>query len=460
MKKTLLSLLTVMSVSVYAQNGQIQNGGFENWTTLPIGTFIDGWTTSEMEFPGAQTVTQSTDAIDQTYSMKLETKLIGTDTAFAYALYGSAGDSGPTFGYSYSTDVDSVTMYMKFDIQPNDSALILVMRRNPIVPMQVDFFYVKGVQSSWKRFTFPLSSMTGAPDSLMVGIASTNAFVMQGVPGSYVYVDNVRMISNSTTAPDLYNYSFEVWNTPTYENPDSWYTFDGLLAARGLPMTTQKSTDASSGSFSIRLNPVLNGNDTIQGIVSVSPFNPAISNFEGLPYTAQPAALEGKYKFAPSGADQISILVQLQNSGSIIDYQVFGTNTAAASFTTFTIPLNVTTQPDTLFLIGWSPNNPGSYVWLDDLQFTGGNVGVLQLGDIASGFYVFPNPTADIVNVVLPKVQGEIALYDMNGRIIFNATTLDMGLQRAISLQDYPAGVYLLRWTDGTNVMTREILKQ
>ena len=73
---------------------------------------------------------------------------------------------------------------------------------------------------------------------------------------------------------------------------------------------------------------------------------------------------------------------------------------------------------------------------------------------------VYPNPTRNIVQVVLPPelVGGNIAIIDLLGKIRFSVSNINH--INAFDVDNLEAGIYLMTITKGQNIIIRKLVKQ
>ena len=112
---TLTVGILLATTTSFAQNGNLQNGGFENWTDVTMYDYPTDWRNSNQEeYRGVATVTQSTDASDGTYSIKLTTQVVDGDTLSGYVFHGEVGQNGSEGGVPYSDNFDHIEFAYKF----------------------------------------------------------------------------------------------------------------------------------------------------------------------------------------------------------------------------------------------------------------------------------------------------------------------------------------------------------
>lgn len=435
--------LLLAGTTLFAQNGEIQNGGFENWTQTQIYEYPTQWQNSnQQEYGGVETVVKSTDAQSGTYSCELKATEVNGDTLRGYVFHGSVGSSGPDGGIAYTDNFDEVQVQYKGNLN-NDTLYALVIRFNSGIPTSMESAMIStGNTANWTLGSGSIS--VGVQDELFVGFILNDPF--NGVkpdPTSFVMIDEVHLFNNSTQTTDVPDPGFEDWTAQNVEDPDNWYTLNPIFATLGLN-NANKSIDANSGNYSIELTTVEDPNgDTIPGFVSIGMIDVnAPTPFMPIPYNATPTTFSGSYKYAPANGDQGGIQIIFYNSGSIVGMhsEPF---TTASTWTNFTSPLTLT-QPDSLVLLISSGDNAGSVLKVDDLSFSGGDVGVAEFEKMSVNMY--PNPSN---NEVFIKSDGEFQyeILDLTGQLVKSASNLN-GTE-VLNVKDWSPGAYIVQINNG-----------
>jgi hypothetical protein len=263
--------------------------------------------------------------------------------------------------------------------------------------------------------------------------------------GSWIEVDGIQLTSSTEPNPDvLPNNDMEDWTDVGTEEPDNWYTFNPYLLQLGLTPIT-KSTMAHAGNFSVRMETLDLGGDTLPGVL----FNSDIFTtglFTGIPYTDTPSLMTAFYQYAPVGADTAGIGAIFISNGAILA-QAYLTITATTTSWTFTgTPIVLFNSPDTLILQVYSGDNPGSVLHLDDLAFSGISLG-LQQGTAAS-ISVFPQPASEVLNIAFSAAEWSGAytrIMDQLGRVIREGRIEHgAGSVAQLSLMGLATGQYVL----------------
>lgn len=459
MNKIYITFLTLFAgLSTFAQNGQIQNGGFENWSTETIYDDLIDWTTSNSdEWQGVAATNQSTDAQDGTYSVELssETGPSG-DTIFGYVLHGTIGPSGPDGGIPYTDNVDEVRFQYKSDMPLGDTLYLLTIRFNLGVQVGMSLSPAAyGTNAAWTQGSVALPVNT--QDELFIGFVIGDPFgSVKPTPGAWARIDNVEMFNASAQMTDLPDQSFENWTSTSIENPDDWYTINDQLVGVGIQNAT-KTTDANTGSFAIELSTIYNPDwdDTIGGFVSIGAIdmNAMGSPFSAIPYNASPTNFEYAYKYSGANGDLSGgVLIELYNSGIGIGGG-FVPVTDQASYFTGSLPLSYIGTPDSLVFMAYSGDSLGSVLLLDDLAFTGGDVGIDEFSKM--NISIYPNPAKDVVMV---KAEGSYTyrIIDLAGNLV-NASEEADGVQ-VIDIQPLESGSYFVQISNGISTESHKLI--
>lgn len=438
----LTTVMLLLTLGVFAQFGQLPNGGFENWSDLDLYDFPTDWGNSNtQEFQGTATVIKSTDAQDGTYSCEMIATVAGPqDTIFGFVYHGYIGQSGPENGIPYTSNVDEVQYQYKCDLAPGDTLFVIAIRY--IAGVQVGIDVVEAAvdtEAAWTSGSVTLSN--GAQDELFIGFVLTNPFGSDDpTPGSWARVDNMSMHNAGIEVTNVPDPSFENWTNVTTESPDDWYTLNPLL--RGLNLENAiKTTDANTGTFAVEMTTVevIATGDTIASYISYGEIDLTFSSqFSLTPYDAMPTQFSGAYKYAPSGADQAFIQMTFFAGGAAVGNDIQTIN-ATAAWQTFNSPLSILSQPDSISLIAFSGNNPGSVLKLDDLSLSGGDVGLDEFS--AMNVDIYPNPATTLVMI---KAEGNYSysIVDLSGNVVMTGNNLAGAIE--LDINHLSSGAYFL----------------
>ena len=445
MKNLLASAFVLVSVFSHAQ--QILNGNFENWTmqTLyedPNGYLsTNGWTYPSL--PGGNVI-KTTSSYHAQFACQLTTIQAAADTMFGGLFIGTPGNKTINGGIPYTGQPDSVSAYMKFNIQPGDTAIFIVGFKNSgsIIAMGVQMF--TGVQNTYKRISFP-TNLTSAPDS-MIAIISSSRLDPPRMPGSSLTIDSITFIGSTQTFP---NPDFENWTPLTVEEPDNWTTIN--FGKTSIPSAT-KSANSYSGAYALRLETIQTSWGDTAGFIMKGTFGQN-GPTGGMQVFSNPSKITGYYEYFPVGNDTafgsaFSFINSMRVDSSFIPF------TAKSTYTYFEIPLNYSGWPyvDTLNIIFSSSVitksnvNLGSVLYIDSL-----NILYLPTGISENENYlkqsVYPNPFSNTAIISLQGIQEKTVdcyIYDLIGNVVMKKENITSNAV-VINRNNLPAGMYQYR---------------
>lgn len=284
----------------------------------------------------------------------------------------------------------------------------------------------------------------------------------------------IILISASLFA-QIPNAGFENWTAVgTYSVPDSWGTLNNTTSLASV-YTATIGTPGNPGNSYLKLTSktiltsVVNG-IAVSGVLDSITMQPK----SGFAYNMRPANFTGKWQHMIYGTSQGSILVTLTRWDT-------GTNTRIAvasgsvtlsgmamSWANFTIPLTYAdgNNPDSCIIVlkasGSNPTN-NDYLWVDNLAFSGTVTGLNNQESILSNVIVFPNPSADIINVDV-NVQSEqnvmIELIDITGKVVIrkDAGSLQGKSKQSINVNGISKGTYIIKIVSEKATETRKII--
>ncbi|OJW81492.1 MAG: hypothetical protein BGO69_08880 [Bacteroidetes bacterium 46-16] len=265
------------------------------------------------------------------------------------------------------------------------------------------------------------------------------------------------------------NASFESWSTVSgYSVPDNWGTLNPMTTTASV-YTAEKGTPGVAGSSYLKLTSKnVTGMGVMPGIAATGTINMTTMNVTGgFPYTVRSSNLTGSWQYmAMSGSDQGFIAVYLTKwdmammMRDTIAKAVKPLAGMAMSWAPFTIPLTYTSgdTPDSALVIlsssGMTPAD-GSYLWVDNLAFSGTTTGISTIEAALENLAVYPNPAKE--KAILHFNAKEAANYtlqitDMASRIIQVNTFKAISGNNDIGIDTHtlPQGTYLVNIQDGT----------
>ncbi len=443
--------------------GFAQNLDFENWTQDTI-LLLDDYYTMASDNPmyGQYAVLRSTDHTDGTYSIRLETILSPeNDTVFGYFANGDPetfeGGAPTTL-----TSIDSVIGYYKYDIQPGDTALFLCMTKFNGTLTGGGFFTITGTQSTWKRFSYPVSA--ASVDTVITAAASSNAVNNIGItPGSYILFDNVQLKSNTLGLDTIPNHSFENWSNFIWEDLSEWTTPNRYVINLP-PLPVEKTTDAYSGNYAASLTTRYypQFNDTVEGYMSYGYWTQS-GPIGGFPYSDQPDSVQFHYKCNLSGVDTAFVSIIFKNNGTPIAYNGIAISQGQLSYTLFSQYINLPQAPDTIFIAASSGKNPDSQLIIDKIEFLF-PVGINETYNIHQ-VVAFPNPATDKLYFNMNFEESNTAninIYSIDGKLISTNSFNNLSGHNKVSvnISDLPTGNYIYKVIIRDKVYSKTFVKK
>lgn len=459
MKKTLLIISSlIFSIAVNAQWAT-----FENWTSNNI-LELDDYESSVNDngLEGANATYRVADPVTGTYSIKLETVLSSYgDTIFGYFLSGDPDTQAPGQAITLTGSVDSLVGWYKYNILAGDSAVILCATTKLSNPSGGVTAYVKGTQTTWKRFAYPLNAILGA-DSMLLAAATGNPLNdFKGKPGSWIQFDDLQIKGASGTM-NVLNYSFENWSPISWDEPNGWNTTN-LYAIGESVMPVFKTTNSYAGTYAVQLNTILSmRGDTIPGAITNGTFG---NNGPqgGVPFVGTPVGVECYYNYYPTNNDTGIINFEFRQGGNVVANAGNQFTTTVGSWTLWSSTLPAIT-PDTVLITLWAGNNPNSVFRVDNINISY-PVGIAE-GLTVEKLVAYPNPVVDQLKIKF-NIENDnnvsIRLIDAQGKELTarNLGNLSSGTYReTFNTSNFSSGIYFIEFLlDNKKIIERFIIK-
>ena len=451
MKKVLLISLSLLTFGAFAQPGQYPNASFENWSASQTFETLEDWTTNNAQDPAL--ASRSTDAFDQTYSVKLTTVDIGGDPTAGFVAYGNfTPDFAPI---AYTSQVDSFVVYLKYNMVAGDTGTVAVVQTVNGNPQPIfNIAQLSGSQSTWTRLAIPMISPS--QDSIQIFVSTEN--VVSGstpIVGSEILVDKAFFTHASVTPQALPNASFENWTIEEVIEPDFFETTNRLLQANDFEPNVIEVSGAQAGNSAAELSVLDLLFFQIPGILTNGSIDGQGNISNGTAYAAQPDSMTGYYMATLGAADDTCMIqVTFTENGNILDQQTFLITDGAFSWTKFTLNFDLPIDPDSMLIVAITGTAGGTSMTIDNFEFHGEDLGVEEAKDLT--FSMYPNPAADFITVSSESVISEIKIVDLAGKVVLETkpnTTVKM-----ISVSSLPSGVYLVELKSGKSVTTEKLI--
>lgn len=407
------------------------NGGFESWITINNSGPDSGWNNSNVQsLVQADTLTVWSVPGYSGQAVHIQTAIFGMDSEQAWVINSIGNPMAGIGGVPYSQQPTAITGYYRYNMGTGDSAALFVGFKKSGVLFSSNTYKISnsvGSVSTFTPFTFTLNTLSLVPDTVIIGMTSSNLFSGYMAAGSWIEFDQLVFTGPGITQgiPDG---SFDNWLNVPFMQPNGWNMQVGFNNT-GVSQTT----DHYSGSYAVQLTTSYSGNNSGNnlkaGVITNGYCPPNNGPSGGQPYSLTTDTLYGYYKYTPQGTDTASVSVTLSAAGAFIgNFNYF--ITSASTWTLFSIPISLTTTPDTMridiyssnySMTGMSTTVPGSVLKIDNLYLASQPLGIPGLSINKQELTVYPIPANDILNFSLDgSVQGlvEITLYDLAGRIL------------------------------------------
>lgn len=456
MKCVFLLLISCLSAgSFYAQNGQLLNRGFENWTNETAYEYPLGWgSASTIAFGGNQAVFKSTDAHTGSASIELRAVERGDDNFYGLVYKGEANNSGPQGGIPYSSTFNKISFQYKADFATGDSLYVMVIRYNAdTITEQTVYAVADATTSAWTEGVIDVSETL--QEELFMGFLTFNpSNDAVNSADSWVRIDEVRLYNETTLLPLLPENGFEAWLPQSVENPDNWYTWNDYMAGTGVASAV-KTTDARTGTYAIQLSTIY-----VPEYDDVIPAKIALTDLwestYAVPYVASPTLFSGSYKFTASavGSDEAIIELVFYKNGEYIGGEGIDV-VPTTTYIDFSVPLILSDVPDSMNFNVFSGSNEGAVMVVDDLSISGGTVGVEQFEK--SGLSLYPNPAIDQLMIKAAGVY-EWQLLNTQGAVVTSGHMVS-GVQ-TIATGNLAAGTYFIQFINNQTTEVHKVVIQ
>jgi hypothetical protein len=200
------------------------------------------------------------------------------------------------------------------------------------------------------------------------------------------------------------------------------------------------------------------------------PYNYAFESNE------RPESLSFYYKFQREGNDSAFVEILLFNFDTLqavvsdtIAYSIKYIKEEVGEYSLLTIPIEYFSEdnPDFIHIEFGSGKNcttnsctPGTTFWIDDVELSGGTLGIEENNSLWDGVKLFPNPSNGSINISLNsdvKLKN-IKIYSIAGKLVMEITAFNNQLQ--IDVNDLSKGIYLLEveTQDGRRKVKRVVI--
>jgi hypothetical protein len=448
MKRSIYLCLFGVILGGMAWGQAVPNPSFELWQADTTDVLARWYTFNTWAYSvfGANNVTKSTDAHGGNYAVRLETFQNATDTVFGYVSNTPGDISLGEGGQPFTAQPDTLRGWVKYDIQPGDTALAIVLFKAGGAVISMDFYPFTGTASSYTQFEMPLT-LSATPDTVIIGFVSSWPDRPGAQDGSWLLLDDIAF----NVAQAIPGGNFEQWATYYHEEASGWSSPD--IYGDTAEVVT-RSTDAITGLYAIQIETkALFGNTDTLGYATTGRFSGG-NQSGGQPYSQTTDTLCGYYKYQGIGVDSAIIGAVFFQGGNMIGVEAVYLDTKN-QYTYFEIPFQLGQTPDTVRIDMWSSNPnglpiPGSILIVDSLRFKSDPLVGLPVARPALAWGIFPNPSGGSAWLeAVPPTDGDynLEVFSTTGqRMLQQDLRLQAGLNRiGLDLEMLAAGTYLAR---------------
>jgi hypothetical protein len=283
------------------------------------------------------------------------------------------------------------------------------------------------------------------------------------------------LCSMNLYAQDIPNAGFENW---TSGSPDDWYTTNTNFLTLTFNVVNKETSNPHSGLASARLEVVTKtipfvGSYTVPGVLTLSEITIDLvqGNFNisgGYPFTGMPQQLAGFLKYQPVGTDTAFFgfaLSKWNDDGTrdTIGYAQDTITGAISSWTEFSLPIayDIWEAPDTMSILFLCTNvndpvmHTGTKLWVDDLSFIYGNVGIEGI-TFGNDYRIYADPITRQL-ILDTKFESprklDIALVNMSGQTLVKLQKTMISGREYLDIGQLAPGTYILQIIEGNKML-------
>lgn len=438
----------------YSGTSQTLHYGFEDWLEFELydeplvfesSNFQSFFTSFEPNVTQVQGSNSS--------AIRLESKKALFDNTITSGLiYVGDLSSFPNGGIPFESNIpDSFYITARYNIEPSDTGIILLLFKRFGFPVSVNIFPLTGGNTQFERLAFPISPSPIGADSLVLLFSSGD--LEEPIEGSFIEIDQIRIGTGNLQVP---NSDFELWETIRFEEPEEWTGANLLSAIFRWPKSIEKSDQSSEGQYALSLT-----QRSIQklGLNQNTGFcflgQEASATPEFIPYPTDGFKLSFDYQYDPVNNDTAWFVVRGTDSepfgsDTLILLQIPLTN--SPSYKKIEIELNSLPEPVDSILLEIYPSNGYPGKTSGQLVVTDGSrllIDNIVLGEVSGiekvdgpNLIFYPNPVCDWFQVEGLQTGDHLKIYDSQSLLIVQNQVVSESIN--MNLVGHPPGLYFL----------------
>ena len=246
------------------------------------------------------------------------------------------------------------------------------------------------------------------------------------------------MLVLKTVVGQIPNNSFETWNSISgYSTPANWDNLNQITFSSGINTCYQGTPGNPGSSYLVLMSKSVPGRGVVPGIavsgkLDTSTYKPT----SGYPFINRPQSLNYNIQYMPydpSDSSSVKVLLTKWDTTTLLrDTIAYGAsyyNAMAHSWFVGSTYLNYQSgdAPDSaIIVLSSSSSSPKewSYIYLDNLQFSGSVIGINEQSINQDEIILYPNPTIESFTMEFKNNVdvAEINVYDIIGKQVFRAS--------------------------------------
>ena len=287
----------------------------------------------------------------------------------------------------------------------------------------------------------------------------------------------ISLLSTVPALAQIPNGSFEDWTTlDTYVYPDHWLNSNSFTAVYFGITTCEEGTPGAAGNAYARITSKgVSDQGVMSGYLITRAMPVAGENVEaGFPFTDRPDALHGQWQYGiqPTDSGYVGVAVSKWNPATQV-HDIIGEGTlfipegTVSTWESFSVPLTYSSPltPDTALIMffssismiddGTATGVEGSFMLIDDLQFSGGGSMGFAETNLRTELTIAPSPARDELQVRTTLWIADITVTDMAGRQVMEHHA--NAPQAVLGIGTLQPGTYLLtaHMADGQRMVSK-----
>ena len=277
------------------------------------------------------------------------------------------------------------------------------------------------------------------------------------------------------------NSGFESWtDMGSYKTPDGWDQLNAMTDSSGVFTCTQGKPGYAGSYYIIVVSQTVPGVGIVPGVAVSGALDksnlPNVKPLHGFPFTGRPGKISAYWQYMAYGTDQgyITALLTKWNTAkgtrdtvAYVTQSLLGMEMSWATFSTNLQYFSNATPDSAMILLSASGATPvaGSYLYIDNLAFSGSATAVNNIPEPVDMIMLSPNPAKNASTLRFTTASAkpiEVALISLDGKILWtNHLQAQAGENSLpIDVSGIAAGVYMVNLSDGKQCSTQRLIVQ